>query len=130
MESSLERFSAAVQTFCTYGIYGVVVIFGSLGLINSLDTEIFQSINLIYIMFMAIVLVMTRGRLISDFRTKPLKAARFLAIAYLATFVNQWAFVNLEAYFSICLFAIGLVLLPYVLRLAVAVDRYRLGAKA
>lgn len=130
MESSLEKLSAAVQAFSTYGIYSLAVIFGSLGLINSLGTELLPTVSILYVVFLAIAFVATRGRVISNLRTKPLRALLHLGVMYLAVFVNQWAFVNLEAYLSICVFGVILALIPYVFRIAVAVDRYRLGAEA
>lgn len=130
MESSLEKLSAAVQAFSTYGIYFVAVIFGSLGLINSLGTELFPAVSILYVVFLAIAFVATRGRVISNLRTKPLKALLSLGVIYLAVFVNQWAFVNVEAYLSICVVAVILAMIPYVFRIAFAVDRYRLETEA
>lgn len=130
MESSLEKFSGAVQAFSTYGIYLVAAIFGSLGLINSLGTELLPAVSILYVVFLAIAFVATRGRVISNLRAKPLKALLQLGVTYLAVFVNQWAFVNLEAYLSICVLAGILAVIPYIFRMAIAVDRYRLGAEA
>ena len=130
MESSLEKFSTAVQTFSAYGIYGVATIFGSLGLINSLGSELFPTVNVVFLIALAIVSVATRGRLLRMLRTKPLKGLGFLSFMYLAVFVNQWAFVNLEAYLSICLFVGILMVIPYLFRMAVTVARYRRSAAA
>jgi hypothetical protein len=50
----------------------------------------------------------------------------FFGFTYVAVFVNQWAFVNIEAYLSICAAALFLVVLPYLFKLAVLVDEQRL----
>jgi hypothetical protein len=122
---SLAKTSELVSLVCSYGIRIVVVLFGGLGLINSLGTEWFSTLNFLYVAILAIYLAATRGRIFSSFRKRPLTALSFFGFTYVAVFVNQWAFVNVEAYLSVCVATLFLVAIPYLFKLAVTLNKYR-----